>query len=208
MKALMTRTVLIIEDSPEDRATYKRYLAGAPDYHYELVEAKLGAEGIALWRAHHPDCVLLNYRLPDSDGLNLLRAIVAEGGTDACAIVMLTSMVHTQTAVEALKIGAHDYADKSDMSASMLLNAINNAIEKATLRRQLEEQRQRLSRYRHARLLATLVGRPNHYWLHRPLASHSQAQHPIRFHPTPSPIGPPDLFSCGGFARSPYRSRW
>ena len=142
---LLTRTVLIIEDSPEDRATYKRYLAGASDYHYELVEAKLGAEGMALWRAQRPDCVLLDYRLPDSDGLSLLRAIVAEGGADACAIVMLTSMLHTQTAVEALKIGVHDYADKSGMSASMLLNAINNAIEKATLRRQLEEQRKRLS---------------------------------------------------------------
>lgn len=136
------RTVLIIEDSPEDRVAYKRYFTRAADYHYSILEADNAAAGLALWQAHRPDCVLLDHQLPDRDGLAVLSALAAEGGEDACALVMLTGTGDTQLAVEAMKAGAHDYLDKNRVTAEWLLRAVNNAIEKASLRRQLDEQRE------------------------------------------------------------------
>lgn len=136
------RTVLIIEDSPEDRVAYKRYLSRASDYCYVTLEADNAATGLALWREHRPDCVLLDHQLPDRDGLAVLSALTTECGEDACAIVMLTGTGDTQLAVEAMKAGAHDYLDKNRVTAEWLLRAVNNAIEKASLRRQLDEQRE------------------------------------------------------------------
>jgi PAS domain S-box-containing protein len=137
------RTVLIIEDAVEDRVAYKRYLSRAPDYRYITLEADNAAAGLALWQAQRPDCVLLDHQLPDRDGLAVLRAITVEcGSEETCAVVMLTGTGDTQLAVEAMKAGAHDYLDKNRITAEWLLRAINNAIEKAALRRQLDEQRE------------------------------------------------------------------
>lgn len=136
------RTVLIVDDSLEDRVAYKRYFVRAENQRHVILEAASAAEGLALWKTHRPDCVLLDHQLPDRDGLAVLHAIVAECGEAACAVVMLTGMGDTQLAVEAMKAGAHDYLDKSNVTAELLLRTVNNAVEKAALRRQLDEQRE------------------------------------------------------------------
>jgi CheY-like chemotaxis protein len=61
--------VLVVDDSPEDRATYRRFL-GALGEPVPIVEAETAAE--ALRRLHEGyDCVLLDHHLPDADGLEL-----------------------------------------------------------------------------------------------------------------------------------------
>lgn len=137
-----SRTLLIIEDSLEDRELYQRYLTSDSDYRYTFLEAALVADGLAIWRAQRPDCVLLDSQLPDGNGLNSLQTMMVEGGVGNCAIVMLTGTGDTQTVAQAMKAGAHDYLDKNRITAESLRHAVNTAVEKARLQRQLDEQRE------------------------------------------------------------------
>src|SRR5262249_14068375 len=81
--------VLLVDDSPEDRASYQRWLreGGSEDYHF--LEADTAEQALALCRAQRPDCVLLDYRLPDGDGLDVLAQLAAVEDA-AVPVVMLT----------------------------------------------------------------------------------------------------------------------
>ena len=57
--------VLIVEDDLVDRMACRRALAQDPDYEFMLSEAETGREGLQLAHAQKPDCVLLDYHLPD-----------------------------------------------------------------------------------------------------------------------------------------------
>ncbi|HXG13001.1 MAG TPA: response regulator [Gemmataceae bacterium] len=150
--------ILIVDDSPEDRLTYRRFLEGAPLRCYVIAEADLGEEGLRLCAASKPDCVLLDYRLPDLDGLEFLAGL-QERGKDLPPVVMLTGQGSEEVAVEAMKRGAQDYLVKGTITPDRLRHAVAGAIEKVTLRRQVEEQRRELERLaaelrRHAEQLA------------------------------------------------------
>ena len=174
MNGKATRSILIMDHSTRDCATYQRYLAEEPDYQYTVLLADSAARGLALWRTHAPDCILLDYTLPDQTGIDVLKTVVAgaaESTMDvavathagaakpahdshaACAIVMLSSTGDLPVAVAALKNGAHDYLEKATITRERLSHAINNAIEKVALQRQLATQRQELARQN--RLLTT-----------------------------------------------------
>lgn len=64
--------ILIIEDSPEDREFYRRRIAQGREGDYIFLETGSGQEGLRLCGEASPDCVLLDYRLPDLDGLEFL----------------------------------------------------------------------------------------------------------------------------------------
>jgi signal transduction histidine kinase len=141
--------VLIVEDSPEDREIYRRLLTRAGGAEYTFAETHSGAEALRLCRERRPDCVLLDYRLPDSDGLELLPELTAPDPDGPVPVIMLTGQGDEAVAVQAMKRGAQDYLVKGRMTATGLAGAVQNAIEKVELRRRvekLEEERQRLER--------------------------------------------------------------
>jgi two-component system OmpR family response regulator len=65
------RRVLIVEDEPALRLSYQR----AFQRRYDLVFASTGAEAMEQLEEHHPDVAVLDMRLPDTDGVELLRRI-------------------------------------------------------------------------------------------------------------------------------------
>lgn len=65
------RCVLIVEDEPALQLSYER--AFQPQY--DLVFASTGAEALEQLERHHPDVAVLDMRLPDTDGVELLRRI-------------------------------------------------------------------------------------------------------------------------------------
>ena len=75
MIASEQQTLLIVDDSPEDRELYQRYLLHHSEYSYTFLEASLGQQGLDLWQQHQPAAVLLDYRLPDLDGLEFLSKL-------------------------------------------------------------------------------------------------------------------------------------
>jgi len=136
MNTQLHRTVLIVEDSPEDREIYRRYLMGDCDYDYTIIEASLGEEGLNLWRQHQPDAVLLDYRLPDLDGLEFLAALQTQ---QPLPIVMMTGAGSEAIAVQAIKAGAQDYLVKGQITPEGLKLALDATIKTVQLQTQLQE---------------------------------------------------------------------
>jgi len=139
MTTQLRRTVLIVEDSPEDREMYRRYLLRDRDYDYTIIEASLGKEGLNLWRQHQPDAVLLDYQLPDLDGLKFLIALQTQHPPTPLPIVMMTGVGSEAIAVQAIKAGAQDYLVKGQITQEGLKLALDATIKTVQLQTQLQE---------------------------------------------------------------------
>jgi signal transduction histidine kinase len=129
--------LLIVDDSPEDRELYRRQLAQDREYAYEFLEAETGEEGLQTALAEDPDCLLLDYRLPDVDGLEFLSRLLAQ---KLIPVIVLTGQGNEAVAVEAMKSGAQDYLLKGSVTRDRLQHAVRNAIEKVALRHKVEER--------------------------------------------------------------------
>jgi two-component sensor histidine kinase len=140
--------ILMVDDSAADRRYYRLLLGESNGATHQIYEAGTAAEGLARCRELQPDCILLDYRLPDMDGLEFLARIHPDGpDTDpAFAVVMLTGVAGDEMAVKALRAGAHDYLIKDAITAEGLRLAVEKATQKVGLIRALREERDRLAR--------------------------------------------------------------
>ena len=137
-------TVLIVDDRPEDQETVRRYLRRDPGWNYSFLEAEMGGDGLKLYFDHQPDCVLLEYQLPDMTGLEFLERLARETDRPFPPAVMLTGTGDEAIAVQAMKSGAQDYLIKGRTTPEALRRALHNAVEKARMLHLLEDQRREL----------------------------------------------------------------
>jgi two-component system, cell cycle sensor histidine kinase and response regulator CckA len=142
MKQLQ-RTVLLVDDSSEDREFYRRYLLQDEEYEYTILESKLGQAGLEQWQYSQPDAVILDYRLPDLDGLEVLAAFQSQTQSAFLPVVMVTGQGDEAIAVQAMKAGAQDYLVKEQLTPAGLRLAVNAAIETVALRTQLQQSLER-----------------------------------------------------------------
>ncbi len=138
--------VLIIDDSPADQEIYCHLLRDHPAYDCTFLCASSGKSGLDLCQSGQPDCVLLDYRLPDMDGIAFLAALDGDLAALPFPIIMLTGYGSEMIVAEAMRAGAADYLPKDLLSAKSLGRAMTNAVEKHQLRRAVEEQRRLLWR--------------------------------------------------------------
>ncbi len=136
-------TILIVDDSPEDQELYRRYLKRDSTYSYTILEASLGQQGLDLWQQHQPDLVLLDYRLPDLDGLEFLTALQALSQQSCLPVIIVTGQGNEAIAVQAMKAGAQDYLLKGKITPETLQRAVTSAIETVQLRTQLQQRIER-----------------------------------------------------------------
>ena len=125
--------VVIIEDSPEDRAEIRRLLLKGSDRRYQFIEAETGAGGVrAILDAPGgpPDCVVLDYALPDMDALEVLAALTGPNGLAVCPLVVLTGSADPRHGPAVLRAGAQDFIGKDWMSAQSLTRVLENAAER------------------------------------------------------------------------------
>lgn len=104
--------LLLVEDDRVDRLACRRALAQHPDFEFVIAEAETGREGLQHTVERKPDCILLDYRLPDLSGLEFLAGLSAGLGEGAPPVVMLTGTDNVAVAVEAMRRGARDYLIK------------------------------------------------------------------------------------------------
>jgi two-component system, NtrC family, response regulator AtoC len=124
-------TILIIDDEAEVRWPLKTAFEQAG---YRVLEASTGAEALARCQEEAVDLALLDYRLPDTDGLALL-AQLKDLHRDV-VVIMMTAYSSVERAVAAMKQGAFHYAQKPiDLDEATIL--VEKALETTRLRREV-----------------------------------------------------------------------
>ena len=142
-------TVLVVDDEPGVRASLRQILMD----HCEILEAEDGASGLQTISRREVDLVLLDVRLPDALGTDLLGRIKALD--ESIEVILVTAVREVRTAVEAIKQGACDYLTKP-FDVDEIRTRVLRAVEPHTLQRQLLALRSELA---HARGFDAIVGR-------------------------------------------------
>jgi DNA-binding NtrC family response regulator len=129
-----SETVLVVDDEQLIRRTVSKRLSVAG---YNTLEAEDGRSAIER-AATGVDLVILDYRLPDMDGLAVLRQIRL--GDPDVLVILLTAYASVDTAVEAMKLGAYHFMNKPfDLEA--LVAMVEQALETTRLRREVRQLR-------------------------------------------------------------------
>jgi DNA-binding response OmpR family regulator len=109
------RRVLFVEDEPALRKSYERFFAAR----YELAFAGTGAEGLRRLGAFEPDVLVLDLRLPDTDGIAMLQTIRRSHPT--LPVVVTTAYVSMEPLISVLKLEHSAYLvkpyDLNDLAA-------------------------------------------------------------------------------------------
>ncbi len=133
--------VLIVDDDPVDREVFRHYLDGDHPGSFLYAEAASGEAGLRQLREFTPDCVLLDFQLPDMDGLNMIRLLHEDRDFLPCAVVMLTGIGSEEIAVEAMKLGVMDYMAKGPASSKSLARTVASAVQRFRLQQENTQQR-------------------------------------------------------------------
>lgn len=131
--------ILIVDDSDTDRMIYQRYLTQAGIADCSILQSDCGETGLDLCLEHGPDVILLDYLLPDLDGLEFLQTLKPQI-QPLPAVIMLTGQGSEQVAVEAMKLGAQDYLVKDKLDSGRLIQSIRRALTQQLLQRTITHQ--------------------------------------------------------------------
>lgn len=117
--------VLLVDDDEVDRMAVRRALRNS-ELAVNVTEATNPKDARDLLHHQHFDCVLLDFRLPEQNGLSLVRQL-RQAGVDI-PIIVLTGQGDEQIAVDLMKAGASDYMVKTRVTAGSLTQLLRNAI--------------------------------------------------------------------------------
>jgi two-component system cell cycle sensor histidine kinase/response regulator CckA len=145
--AATTRLLLVEDDAVTRRSLCRALRDGDPTM--SVQEAASARDAMAALLAGNFDCVILDYLLPDGDGLSILRSARAAGSR--IPVIILTAAGDEQLAVEVMKAGATDYLSKNRLSPEALVQSVRYAMRvheaecrAAEAHRRLIENQQRL----------------------------------------------------------------
>ena len=116
--------ILVVDDEPDIRELVSEILE---DEGYEVAVAENGEAARTQFARKTPDLVLLDIWMPDVDGITLLREWSSGNGLE-CPIVVMSGHGSVETAIEATRLGAHDFVQKP-ISLARLLSVVSQALE-------------------------------------------------------------------------------
>lgn len=141
-----TLTLLIVEDNPIDCELYRRLLKTNSDVTYNILEADTVEEGLSLYTSNTIDAILVDYSLPDENGLTFISALKEQNErTPIPPIVMMTGVGDERIAVAAIKLGAANYLVKRTLTAKLLHLTIQDAIFYARFELTLQQKSQQIT---------------------------------------------------------------
>jgi DNA-binding NarL/FixJ family response regulator len=156
----MTIRVLVVDDQAMVRAGLRMLITGEPDIEV-VAEAGNGREATALAARFHPNVVLMDIRMPELDGLEATRRILA--ADDAARVLVLTTFDLDEYVYEALRAGASGFVLKDDppeqLIAAIRTIAGGEALLSPTVTRRVIRQFTRLQRQSPPKALDYLTGR-------------------------------------------------
>lgn len=109
--------ILVIDDNIDTCQLLKSFLTRKG---YEVDYAITGYDGLKKVNSFKPEVVLCDFRLPDKDGLEMIRSI--KGLNPAIQVIIITGYGDVQLAVKAIKVGAFEYVTKPILPEEILLN--------------------------------------------------------------------------------------
>ncbi|MBI3458514.1 MAG: sigma-54-dependent Fis family transcriptional regulator [Candidatus Rokubacteria bacterium] len=130
-------SVLVIDDEKNVRALLSKVLG---QDQVEVYTAGSGNEGLQMAEDGNPDVVLLDLRLPDASGMDLLRTLRSRHPDTA--VIMITAYGQIASAVEAMRHGASDYLEKPFEPLDKLRLAVSRALEEVRARREIHRLQQ------------------------------------------------------------------
>jgi two-component system alkaline phosphatase synthesis response regulator PhoP len=102
----MPKTILVVDDEPKILEICRDYLSAAG---YDVLTATDGAHALTLARKLKPDLLVLDWMMPEMDGLDVLRELRRESNAP---VIMLTARVEESDKLIGLELGADDYITK------------------------------------------------------------------------------------------------
>ncbi|GAC1569157.1 MAG: hybrid sensor histidine kinase/response regulator [Polyangiales bacterium] len=115
-------TVLVVDDNEANRALAKDTLE---DEGYRVVLATGGEEAIALFEAERPECILLDVRMPETDGFAVCERIRALPGGPETPILFLTALRDVDTFDQALRAGGDDFLTKPVRPTELVVRVLS-----------------------------------------------------------------------------------
>jgi len=132
--------ILVVDDERLVRWSLRQK---CEEWGYHVVEAEAGEPGLRVFRNELPELVLLDVRLPDLSGLEVLEQLKKNG--DARAVIMITADPQLDDVKSALKLGAYDFVGKP-IDFDELRVVIKNALETTRLRSEVQSLRGEMRR--------------------------------------------------------------
>jgi phosphoserine phosphatase RsbU/P len=123
--------ILTIEDEELIRKSFRYILEKA---NYRVLEAENGAEGLEIFKREKPDLLLVDLRMPEVDGLDVLREVSEKAPHTPVIIVSGTGSI--SDVIEALRLGAWDYLLKPITNMSVLNHVVEKNLDRARLMRE------------------------------------------------------------------------
>jgi len=115
--------ILVVDDECSIRETLAMFFC---EKGHDVYEAATGQEGIALFYRFRPEVVILDIRLPDRNGLDILSQM--QKSESSSKIIMITAFQDMDTTIQAMKLGAYDYIHKP-LDADEMEKAVNRALQ-------------------------------------------------------------------------------
>ncbi|MEN9870567.1 MAG: hypothetical protein RLZZ171_1555 [Cyanobacteriota bacterium] len=144
MKTLQSDyNILIVNDSLLERTTLRCYLQQETNFVYTVWEAESTEEAWQLCDSQLLDGIVLDYWLPDRDGLEFLVELKTSIGEDCPPVIMLNDRGNESIAIQAFKAGVEDYLIKQEITAESLRYVTRAAIANFRLRQKLRKSEER-----------------------------------------------------------------
>jgi len=103
------KTVLVVDDMEANRSVLSRHLEM---HNYAVLSVDSGKAALELLSHSRPDIVLLDYMMPNMNGIEVLHQLRGNPSTADLAVIMVTARAESEATVEALAAGADDYVTK------------------------------------------------------------------------------------------------
>ncbi len=125
--------ILVVDDQPDQSALTVAALRGSLRgmYNLRVVECRTGMQAIDRLAAGGIDLAMLDYALPDLDGLEVLSRLKQRGLT--VPVVLLTSSNERELLLEAMRRGASDFLGKDEVNRARLVQVVRTSLERAQL---------------------------------------------------------------------------
>lgn len=129
--------ILLIDDDEAYCFLCKRYLRSDESFQHTVISAGTTSEALAICEVDTFDCIVIDYRLPDMMGTEVIKMLREKMGHTMPPTIVFTADGGEEAAIEAVRSGANDFLAKRNVTQQSLCRAVKNTIEKGMLRKSL-----------------------------------------------------------------------